>query len=304
MTFKVNLTAEGVEKQDFYLYKTLKKIHARVQSDLQRLEKVNLLLVLNTPGSLEHFMIHTDQRYFQEIFYHLLNHVLKQADKGCIEFGYKLFDNDQFCFYVNDPGPSRDKQAMNGNDTHETNLSLLCVKELVKQLGGKTWVESTPDQTSSYWFTVDIQPSDQNMHTEPEKPESVKHPDWSDKTILIVEDVYNNYLLLETILKPTKANVINVENGLKAVNTVKRNDNIDFVLMDLRIPVLDGFEATSRIKAFKPWLPIIAVSAYNVGEEYARCMEAGCDAFIRKPLNPTLLMNTMKKLFHHYNKEK
>jgi hypothetical protein len=65
MSLKVNSKTEGVDKQDFYLYKTLKKIHARVQSDLQKLEKMNLLLVLNTPGSLEHFMIHTDQRYFQ-----------------------------------------------------------------------------------------------------------------------------------------------------------------------------------------------------------------------------------------------
>jgi len=103
------------------------------------------------------------------------------------------------------------------------------------------------------------------METESDKLETALHPDWSDKAILIVEDAYHNFLLLETILKPTKARVINVENGLKAVNTVKRNDSIDFVLMDLRLPVLDGFEATTRIKALKPWLPIIAVSAYNVG---------------------------------------
>lgn len=304
MSPKVTTTAERVDRQDFYLYKTLKKIHARVQSDLQKLEKLNLLLVLNTPGSLEHFMIHTDQKYFQEIFHHLLSHVLKQADKGCIEFGYKLLENDQFCFYVNDTGTSQISQAINGHDSHETNLSLLCVKELVKQLGGKTWIESTPDQISSYWFTVDIQPANHSMQTEPENLEALQHPDWSDKTILIVEDVYNNFLLLETILQPTKARVINVENGLKAVNTVKRNEGIDFVLMDLRLPVLDGFEATSRIKAFKPWLPIIAVSAYNMGEEYARCIEAGCDAFIRKPLNTTLLMDTMKKLFQQYDKDK
>ena len=304
MPLKVTPAAERVDKQDFYLYKTLKKIHARVQSDIQKLEKLNLLLVLNTPGSLEHFMIHTDQRYFQEIFHHLLSHVLKQADKGCIEFGYRLFENDQFCFYVNDPGSSQFRQTKNGHDSHETNLSLLFVKELVKQLGGKTWIESTPDQISSYWFTVDIQTANHTMQTESATAETGKHPDWSDKTILIVEDVYNNFLLLETILQPTKARIINVENGLKAVNTVKRCDSIDFVLMDLRLPVLDGFEATSRIKAFKPWLPIIAVSAYNVGEEYARCIQAGCNAFIRKPLNTTLLMDTMKKLFQQYDKDK
>jgi CheY-like chemotaxis protein len=304
MPLEVISPAERVDKQDFYLYKTLKKIHARVQADLQKLEKLNLLLVLNTPGSLEHFMIHTDQRYFQEIFYHLFNHVLKQVNKGCIEFGYKLLENDQFCFYVNDPGNSQPVQSNNGFDSHETNLSLLCVKELVKQLGGKTWIEASPDQISSYWFTVDMQPVNHSMHTESAKPETGEHPEWSDKTILIVEDVYNNFLLLETILQPTKARVINVENGLKAVNSVKRNDLIDFVLMDLRLPVLDGFEATSRIKALKPWLPIIAVSAYNVGEEYVRCIQAGCDAFIRKPLNTTLLMDTMKKLFQQYDKDK
>jgi len=304
MSLKVAPSAERVDKQDFYLYKTLKRIHARVQSDLQKLEKMNLLLVLNTPGSLEHLMIHTDPRYFQEIFYHLLSHVMKVADKGCIEFGYKLLENDQFCFYVNDPGPTHPRQAINGLDSHETNLSLLCVKELVKQLGGKTWIESNPNQISSYWFTVDLQPANHSAQPDPANLKPVKHPDWSDKTILIVEDIYNNFLLLETILQPTKARVINVENGLQAVNTVKHNDSINFVLMDLRLPVLDGFEATSRIKAFKPWLPIIAISAYNVGEEYARCMEAGCDAFIRKPLNTTLLMATMKKLFQRYARRK
>ncbi len=126
------------------------------------------------------------------------------------------------------------------------------MKELVKQLGGKTWIESTPAQISSYWFTVDIQPKNHSIQTESAKPETGKHPDWSDKTILIVEDVYNNVLLLETILQPTKARVVNVENGLKAINIVKRNDHINFVLMDLRLPVLDGFEATSRIKVSTP----------------------------------------------------
>ena len=304
MPLKVTPPTERLDKQDFYLYKALKTIHARVQSEIQKQEKLNILLVLNTPGSLEHFMIHTDQRYFQEIFYHLLNHVLKRADKGCIEFGYKLLENDQCCFYVNNPAYPQPIQTKDGLHSHETNLSLLCVKELVKQLGGKTWVETSPDQISSYWFMVDLQPADHGVDTGPDKLETALHPDWSDKAILIVEDTYHNFLLLETILKPTKARVINVENGLKAVNTVKRNDSIDFVLMDLRLPVLDGFEATRRIKALKPWLPIIAVSAYNVGEEHARCIQAGCDACIRKPLNANVMIDNMMKLFHQYDKHR
>jgi CheY-like chemotaxis protein len=248
-------------------------------------------------------MIHTDPRYFQELFYHLLNNVLRQADNGCVEFGYKLLGYDQFCFYVNDPGPCQPNDSISGYHSEETNLSLLCVKELVKQLGGKTWIESKADEVSSFWFTIDIYPPEPCLSSKPVLRVQDGHPDWSDKTILIVEDIYHNYLLLETILKPTKAKVINVENGLKAVNTVRRYGTIDFVLMDLRLPVLDGFEATRRIRVHKPWIPIVAVSAYNMGEEHVRSMEAGCDAFIRKPLNTTLLIETMKRLFLQYKRE-
>jgi CheY-like chemotaxis protein len=225
---------------------------------------VNLLLVLNTPGSLEHFMIHTDQRYFEEIFHHQLGHALKRADEGCIEFGYKLLENDQFCFYVNDPGTSQKGDQFNCMGSKETSLPLLCVRELVKQLGGRTWIESTQDHVSSYWFTVDIQPASQNGPQGSEPQGTRSYPDWSDKTILIVEDVYNNYLLLETVLQPTLARVINVENGLKAVH---------------------------------------AVSAFNIGDESARCREAGCDAFMQKPLNISLLIDTMKELFRQYKKQ-
>jgi CheY-like chemotaxis protein len=304
MSEKVAKTVVRIEKKDFYLHTALKGIHANVQSALQKLEKPDLLLVLNPPGSLEHFMIHTDQRYFGEIFHHLLSHVLRSADKGCIEFGYKLLEHDHFCFYVNDLCKPASQQPFKNLDPQQTNLSLLCVKELVKQLGGKTWIESTPDDVLSYWFTVDIRSANPGRESVPDHPRSQLYPDWSEKTILIVEDLFDQFLLLETILKPTKARVLNVENGLKAVNTVKRNDHIDFVLMDLRLPVLDGFEATSRIKAFRPWIPVMAVSAYSIGEEFATCVQAGCDGFIRKPLNSTLLIDKMKRLFKQYDQQK
>ena len=116
------------------------------------------------------------------------------------------------------------------------------------------------------------------------------------KTILVVEDLYNNYLLLETLLAPTKVNLINVENGMKAVNTVKRNKNIDLVLMDLRLPVLDGYEASRRIKAHSPELPIVAVSAYAFGEEIDRCIKAGCETLLSKPLNTSELIRTVSGL--------
>jgi CheY-like chemotaxis protein len=122
-------------------------------------------------------------------------------------------------------------------------------------------------------------------------------PDWSGKTILVVEDVYSSYLLLETLLGPTHVKLISVENGMKAINTVKKNKHIDMVLMDLRLPVLDGYEASRRIKTLCPWLPIVAISAYAVGEEIDRCLKAGCDSFLSKPINTSELIRTMSELF-------
>ena len=125
-----------------------------------------------------------------------------------------------------------------------------------------------------------------------------QRPDWSGKTVLVVEDIYNNYLLLETVLASTKLKFINVENGMKAVNLVKKNTDIDLVLMDLRLPVLDGYEASRRIKAHSPCLPIVAVSAYAIGEEIDRCIKTGCDSFLSKPLNTSKLIRTISELFH------
>jgi CheY-like chemotaxis protein len=122
-------------------------------------------------------------------------------------------------------------------------------------------------------------------------------PDWSDKTILIVDDVYNNCMLLEAFLGPTSATVIKVDNGLKAINEVKKNDHISFVLMDLRMPILDGYESTRRIKILKPWLPVIAISAHVTASESDICARAKCDAFLSKPFKISELILQMSRLF-------
>jgi CheY-like chemotaxis protein len=135
---------------------------------------------------------------------------------------------------------------------------------------------------------------------EPEEVEAAQaQPDWSDRTILIVDDVRTNLLLLESILAPSNARILGVDNGLKAVNTVKRDRSVDFVLMDVRMPVLDGYEATRRIKRIRTWLPVIAISAYPGSAESEKWRDAGCDAFLGKPLNSNELIRTMSSLFEN-----
>lgn len=106
---------------------------------------------------------------------------------------------------------------------------------------------------------------------------------WSRKTILVVDDDYSSRILMEGILDFTKVNIEYAEDGLHAVNFCKKS-NIDIVLMDLQMPVMDGFKATKLIREFLPHLPIIAVSACAFSTDKERCMEVGCSDYISKPI--------------------
>jgi len=293
----------GVNKapgNSFYLYRQLEMIHADFQNIILKNRNYNVILIMNTPGSLEHFMVHSDPEVFHEIFTDLLTNLLIHTEKGCIEFGYVLEGKDQFHFFVREcSGHSYFDQYRKVEKFYDGPVmeGLSATIELVNSLSGKIWVETREGTGPSWWFTFDVQPKHSRNFPFRELSDSSQHPDWSERTIIVVEDVYNNYLLLETILAPTGIRLINIENGMKAVNYVKKNQNIDLVLMDLRLPVLDGYEASRRIKAHCPWLPIVAVSAYAVGEEIDRCLKAGCDSFLGKPLNTSELIRTISALF-------
>jgi CheY-like chemotaxis protein len=284
-------------KKDFYIYSCLKEIHRRKQAEIFEKKTGGILLILNTPGSLEHFMVHTDPRVLSDIFDILLHYIIQSTERGSIEFGYKLDKGDHLSFYVSEPGGTAyDQNTFEKEMERESNL-LSRITEALSGLGGIIWIERQTNAARTFWFTVDIQPPGIQKVEEPESHASRPRPDWSEKTILIVDDVETNLLLLEGFLVPTQARVISVNNGLKAVNAVKKNGDIDFILMDVRMPVLDGYEATRRIKRIKPWLPVVAVSAYPGSAESDKWKDAGCDAFLGKPLNISELFDVISSLF-------
>lgn len=119
--------------------------------------------------------------------------------------------------------------------------------------------------------------------------------DWSDKTVLIAEDVDDNYLFLKTFLRKTKIKVLWAKDGKETIDFCKDNDDIDIVLMDIRMPFIDGYEATRKIKEFKPNLPIIAQTAYALNSDYQKVFDAGCDEYITKPILGKILFQKMQK---------
>ncbi len=115
---------------------------------------------------------------------------------------------------------------------------------------------------------------------------------WEDKTIVIAEDEQINYLFLKAVLKPTKAKIIWTKTGRETID-ICLNNQVDLVLMDIKMPDLNGLEATIEIRKQKPGLPIVAQTAYAMEEDEDASIKAGCNDYISKPIRPENLLSIM-----------
>ncbi len=118
--------------------------------------------------------------------------------------------------------------------------------------------------------------------------------DWGDKVILVVEDVDTNKIFFDAALRKTSAKILWAKDGQEAIDMYKEND-IDLVLMDLQLPILDGYTATKEIKKLDSKVPIIAQTAHVMSGEREKCLEAGCDDYLAKPIRLQILMETLSK---------
>jgi len=118
---------------------------------------------------------------------------------------------------------------------------------------------------------------------------------WSEKTILIVEDIDINNIFFEAALRKTNAKLIYANNGVEAVDICKKNENIDVILMDLQLPEMDGYEACRKIRKFRKELPIIAQTAHLLLNAEQNCYSAGCNDFLTKPIRLNSLLQSIGK---------
>lgn len=114
---------------------------------------------------------------------------------------------------------------------------------------------------------------------------------WKNKTILVAEDMEMNFILLKKSLERTNVTILRARNGSEMVDMVKANHNIDLVLLDMGMPVMDGYEATRTVRSEGSNIPIIAQTAFSLENEKDKVLEAGCDDFVEKPINTAILFN-------------
>jgi len=242
--------------------------------------------------------IETDPVRLKQILINLVSNAIKFTPEGAIGFGYVLRENHdrkELLFHVNDTGvglSTEDQQIIferfrqaefSNTDSHGgTGLGLSISKALVNLLGGQLWVESKMGTGSTFFFTVPYEPADKFPEVPANKPKATDLQTIN-KTILIVDDLQNNAELIGELLRD-KIEVMYASNGSDAVNLCLDNKAIGLVLMDMKMPGMNGFEAMKLIKKHRFELPVIVQTAYAQKGDRERFLEAGFDDYLEKPI--------------------
>ncbi len=242
-------------------------------------------------------VVYTDPGRLQQLISNLISNSIKYTEKGWIEMGYQLTADQKIEFYVKDTGIgiSRDLQKrlfgksgeedQSSGKTEGPGLGLTIAKNLIKLMGGKIWVESELGQGSTFFFNIPFEEVPDTYHLmAPEEEFVMPSYTWKDKVILVVEDDEVNFRFIEAVLQDTSVQVLHARDGSQAVELCKTINKIDLVLMDIRMPGIDGYEATRQIRQFNRNVPVIAQTAFVLENELEKCKQAGCNDLITKPI--------------------
>jgi signal transduction histidine kinase/CheY-like chemotaxis protein len=287
-------------------------------------DEKNILFSYKAGISNRKAIIKTDREKLETILINLVNNAIKFTDFGSIEIGYIIRSGESFLgsvynsedqdipqevfFYVNDTGigipADRLKAIFNSfiqADIYDREareglgLGLSIAKSYVEMLGGKMGVESESGKGSSFYFTIPC-----NVKEEPEGTldiiltNDLMESEALNLNILIAEDDEISSLLLGQMVSKISKNTIYADNGREAVEACRSNPDIDLILMDIRMPEMDGLEATKLIRQFNTRVIIIAQTAFVMAGEKTMALDAGCNDFISKPVIEEELLNMIQ----------
>lgn len=246
-------------------------------------------------------IITTDAYKVKRIIWHLLDNAIKFTHRGFVSIICNPSPT-HFQFTISDSGigisPETQKYIFDPFRQVETGLSrhyggnglgLALVKAYIEMLHGNITLESEINKGTSFIITI---PNSKTLHTE--TVNLVSNQKNKIETVLIVEDEYSNFLYLEELFSGYKINILYAENGLKAIETCRENVQIDLIMMDIKMPIMDGYTAAKMIKEFRKQLPIIAQSAYALDSEIEKYVDV-FDDYITKPIHKDIFTEKMNK---------
>lgn len=252
-------------------------------------------------------VVDTDEGKLIQILANLVSNAIKFTNYGHVEFGY-VCREDHAEFYVEDTGigipeeeQSRIFERFYQVDKSEsrtyggTGLGLPISKGFVELLGGRIWFKSTVNSGSVFSFTIPCSKSLSSSKDEEVMIPEVRPEQKLIKSILVAEDEESNYALIVTMLRNSNYRLIRACNGQEAVDLFRQNPDVDLVLMDIKMPVKDGYEAASEILKIKPHVPVIAQTAYAHTSDRALAIEIGFVDYLSKPFDKKHLTGIIEK---------
>lgn len=284
----------------------MRSLHKSMEITIPKEKDIKLLIDIGEPDG--NLLIQTDEIKLQQILTNLIANGIKYTEKGYVKFGYRIAGNNGIEFYVEDTGIGIDPKYHNrifdrfGRVEGDLavrkgglGLGLAIAKAYTELLGGTIHLESEPGKGSL--FTVFIPCK---IHSEIIRKESDKFlspsTDEIQLKILIAEDDDINFIYLRELFTPEKFTILRASTGREAVDTCLQNNDIDLVLMDIKMPVMSGTEALKEIRKKYPSLPIIAQTAYAMSDDEQGILAEGFDGYVSKPLTYEKLMEAIKSV--------
>lgn len=268
-------------------------------------DKSDVKLEINIPEEVMNTELTLDREMLYKIFNHLLDNALKFTPEGNVTLSASLSDH-KVEFHVKDTGVGISKESLSNifdhfvqEDTSSSKgyegsgLGLAIVKGFIEVLGGTVKVESEKGVGSD--FILSIPCKSVKVDTVKEKPAANKVNNKPAPLVLVAEDDAFNFFYIKTILKE-HFEILHAEDGEQALDIFKNRPDIDLILMDIKMPKVNGLEATKEIRKTNRDIPIIAVTAYAQKGDYEKCIEAGCNDYVSKPIQKEFLFGLIKKL--------
>ena len=316
---KIEANQLSIEKSGFCLNDLLNELYSSYSAQMEHDQNHSVELSLSLEFPRDGSYIYSDRTRIRQILTNLLSNAFKFTARGKIAFGYQLTDTETLQFFVRDTGSGipRDKlsyifqrfrQAEESPTTarHEgTGLGLSISQNLVHLLKGTMGVESEENKGSVFYFTLPYE-LPQKKH-EPDRGDFARRPpsyNWTGNKVLIVEDDAVSRAYLQEILSDTGLEVVLAHDGQEACQKFFQNPDFSIILMDIQLPDRNGEQVTRDIRQTESRVPIIAQTAYAMREDRIRCLEAGCNDYVTKPIDPQALLAIMNKYLRKNNHEK
>lgn len=288
----------------FNLNDLLDRIFSEQETYRKNKGKTQIELQINKGLENKAVNIITDEEKLHQILKNLVGNAIKFTDKGIVEFGYTLNDDNNLLFYVKDSGPGISEKKMetiferftqieeSSTRIHGgSGLGLAITKGLIDLMDGEIWVDSTEGEGSTFFFTIP-----HRKKTDKITESKIIIPELRGKNLLLIVDKFNNdFKKLKRIHIQSEGKVFEANTGLKAIEIVRNNDNIDYIIFDIKTDSFSLIETLNMIKQIKE-IPVVGLSSHALKSGKDAILRAKFDAIMVKPVDETSIKDVISQL--------